>query len=249
MRKSLIAVILKMLIALPPVGAGASHRPVSEVYVWTPKGQVLASGKAEMMMVPEWVVKLIKAAVDQVLKAMNLALMRIQNKNIDLSNAAKVAESIIHSNGMKELMKVGNKMKDLYEKYYDELKRVKDAIVTLASIKDLLETEKRFVEDYAQILKMVNSNDVFKANEIKFITDASAQILTNARANIADVKMVIESFKTDMTDAERLLLVKNMNQRIDNDRVVMRDLKSKVENIIMIRRTPDANSIDIFFTN
>lgn len=274
MYKSFIALFMTMLIAFAPLGARAFHLPASsvyewapnghsslagnmdgmampgaEVYVWTPKGQALsAAGNAQMMAMPDWIVKLIKASVDQVLKAMNLALMRIQNKNIDLMNIAKAAESIIHSEGMQKAIETGKKMKDLYEKYYDDLRRVKDAIVTLATLKDLVKTEQKFMEDYGQILKMIQENNVFTAAELDYITRASATVLENAMKSIEEVNMVITSYKTDMTDADRLILIKNINDRIGRDQMIMQDLKNKIASVIMVRKNTDANSIELFFT-
>jgi hypothetical protein len=206
-----------------------------------------ASGNSKMMAMPDWIVKLIKTAVDQVLKAMNLALMRLQNKNIDLMNIAKAAESIIHSDGMQSLMKVGKDMKALYEKYYDDLRRVKDAIVTIATVKDLVETQKGFISDYQRIIEMINAGTIFSPDEIDYITRASARILDNAIKNIDDVTAIIESFKTDMTDADRLLLVKDMRNRIDRDKVSMEQLKNNVTAIVLMRSNPQEDNIRLFF--
>jgi hypothetical protein len=206
-----------------------------------------AAGDAEIMAIPEWVVKLIKAAVDQVLKAMNLALMRLQNKNIDLMNIAKAAESIIHAEGMQKLMDTGKKMKELHEKYYDDLKRVKDAIVTIATVRDLVETQKDFMADYQRIIEMINTGTIFSPDEIDYITRASAAILDNALKNIDDVNSIIESFKTDMTDADRLILVKNMRNRIDRDKISMEQLKNNVTAIVLMRSNPQEDNIRLFF--
>lgn len=208
---------------------------------------VRAVGAAEMMAIPEWIVKLIKAAVDQVLKAMNLALMRLQNKNIDLMNIAKAAESIIHAEGMQKLMDTGKKMKALYKKYYDDLRRVKDAIVTIATVRDLVETQKDFMADYQRIIEMINTGTIFSPDEIDYITRASATILDNAIKNINDVTSIIESFKTDMTDADRLMLVKNMRNRIDQDKVSMEQLKNNVTAIVLMRSNPQKDNIRLLF--
>ena len=206
-----------------------------------------AAEDAAMIAMPEWIVKLIKAAVDQVLKAMNLALMRLQNKNIDLMNIAKTAESIIHAEGMQKLMDTGKKMKALYKKYYDDLRRVKDAIVTIATVRDLVETQKDFMADYQRIIEMINTGTIFSPDEIDYITRASATILDNAIKNINDVTSIIESFKTDMTDADRLMLVKNMRNRIDQDKVSMEQLKNNVTAIVLMRSNPQKDNIRLLF--
>jgi hypothetical protein len=51
-----------------------------------------------------------------------------------------------------------------------------------------------------------------------------------------------------MTDADRLILIKNINDRIGRDQMIMQDLKNKIASVIMVRKNTDANSIELFFT-
>lgn len=244
MRKLIYLCLISFLLSVTPQVAGASHLSRAEVFNYTAAG-----ANVKMMALPTWITELIKTAVDQVLKAMNLALMRLQNKNINLMNVAKLLESKIHSEGMQNLMETGQKMKDLYEQYYDDLKRVKDVIVTIATLKDLVERERDFIALYADILDMVNNNEVFSAAEIKLIVSSSDRVFTNATTSIAEVETVIESFKTDMSDAERLILIKGINNRINADLMSMKQMRNGVLQIIARRNHTESNSIRQLYYN
>lgn len=245
MRKLVYLCLFSFLLALTPQVAGASHLSRAEVF-----NDAVPGANANMMALPAWIIELIETAVDQVLKAMNLALMRLQNENINLMNAAKLLESKIHSEGMQQMMETGQKMKGLYEKYYDDLRNVKDIIVTIATLKDLVETERDFIRLYAEILAMVNSHDVFSAAEIELIVGSSDKVFTSATTNIAEVETVIESFKTDMTDAERLILIKGINHRINSDMVNMKQMRNSVVQIIARRNSTETNSMrQLFYTH
>lgn len=230
--KKLVIILLTCLPLLAPVGAEASHISRAEVYTYAPNGLMQDE-------TPNWIVQLIKTVTDQVLKAMNLALMRLQNENMDLTNAAKLIESTIHSEGLQNVVNAGKEMKDLYEKYYDDLRIVKDAIVTIATLKNMVETERALFQDYLAILDMVNKYSVFSPKEVDYIVKASQTVFENAVINIEEIQGVTTSFKTDMTDAERLTLIKQINARIEQDRRTIQVLKGEITRVVIFRIAPE----------
>ena len=173
---------------------------------------------------PQWVIQLLKTAADQVLKALNIALQRLQNKEIDETNEAKIFEASIHSRFIKNIVTKGNEMRDLYKTYYDELKAVKEVIVTIGELRDLVKQEADFIRVYQGILDVIASG-VFQEAERDYILGLAGQILDGARANVADVKELITGFSTTMQDADRVTIIKGVNARISADLVRFRSLR------------------------
>src|SRR6478736_3622396 len=73
-----------------------------------------------------WVV--IRAAIIKAIKAMDLAVQRLQNKTIWLQNAQKTLENTMSKLQLDQITDWVEKHNEQYGKYFDELKTVKDAI-------------------------------------------------------------------------------------------------------------------------
>src|SRR5690349_480891 len=82
-----------------------------------------------------WVV--VKAALIKVIKAMDLAVQRLQNKTIWLQNAQKTLENTMSKMKLDEISDWVEKQRVLYRDYYEELQKVKAVIAYYNRVKSL----------------------------------------------------------------------------------------------------------------
>lgn len=203
-----------------------------------------------MVSIPQWIVKIIKAAVDQVIKAMNLAIQRLQNSKIKEMNALKVAEAIIHSKGIQKGIDIAKKGRDLYQKYYDDLKVAKNIIKTIQGIFDLATLEKTFLSEFGEIINML-STGTFTPDEVDVLTRTANAILDKATHNITDIKnMVLALAELSMDDQDRLQLVLNTRDKLHSDLTYLRKLRRDVGYIAAMRGLPGVeNNLDLLLKN
>ena len=203
---------------------------------------VVAAMNMRKKVLPEFIVKLLKAAADQVLKAINIALQRLQNKEIDETNKAKIAEAAIHATWLKDIVKVGNQMRGLYETHYEDLKAIKEVVVTIGELRDLVQQERDFLQVYKAILEIA-AQGVFPLEEQEFIISLAGQILEGARQNLKDVKSLISNIGMTMQDADRVAIIKQVNRRLADDLVRMRGLRNELAMVVGIRSEQEINNL------
>src|ERR1700741_876109 len=81
---------------------------------------------------------IIKAGIKKVIVAVDLKIQKLQNKTIWLQNAQKVIENQLSKLKLTEISDWVNKQKELYKDYFDELKKVKNAISYYHRVKELI---------------------------------------------------------------------------------------------------------------
>src|SRR5688572_8431276 len=94
------------------------------------------------------IVKIIKEAVKKVIKAVDLMIQRLQNKTIWLQNAQKVLENKLNELKLTEIAEWTEKHKKLYEQYYEELWKVKNAIETYERVRSVMTKQVLLVDEY-----------------------------------------------------------------------------------------------------
>lgn len=222
----------------PYFSAQTSHSSATVAYART----LHLTGSQQLMAIPEWVIQIIKTAVDQVVKVLNIAIQRLQNTKIKEMNALKVAEGIIHSKGIKKAIEIAKKGRDLYDKYYEDLKVAKNIIKTIQGIFDLATLERKFLAEFGDIIHMLNTT-TFTANEIDFLTRTATAILDKATNNITDIKeMVLALSDLSMDDKDRLQLVLDTREKLHAELTHMRRLSGHVNYMAAIRGIPGASN-------
>jgi len=160
---------------------------------------------------------LVKAAVKKAIKAIDLKIQRLQNKTIWLQNAQKEVENTLSKLKLNEISDWTQKQKELYQEYYQELMEVKSIIIYYKRIRDITEKQARLVEEYQKFWGLFQQDSHFTDNELDYMHKVYTGILAESLSNIEQIFMVIESFTTQMSDAERLRLIKEAADRIDQN--------------------------------
>lgn len=160
------------------------------------------------------ITEVIKAGVKKVIKAVDLKVQRLQNKTIWLQNAQKVLENQLSKLKLSEIADWTEKQKALYGKYYQELWQVKSAIAYYQQIKDLIKLQASIVSEYKSAWKCFQQDTHFSTEEKTYMSKVYTGMLEESIKNLDQVLLVVNSFKTQMTDGERLELLTNAAAKI-----------------------------------
>jgi len=188
------------------------------------------------------IVVVIKAAVKKVIKAIDLRIQRLQNEQIRLQNAQKAIENALSKVKLKEISEWVEKQRKQYAVYYEELWKVKAAITYYHEIKAIIQKQKDLVDEYKRAYELFRKDGHFKADEISYMSDIYEGILVESLHNVDQILLVVNSFKTQMTDAKRLELIGQAAARIDDNLVDLRTFNNS-NVLISIQRSKDQAEI------
>lgn len=161
------------------------------------------------------ILEVIKAGVKKVVKAVDLKIQRMQNETIWLQNAQKVMENQLSKLKLTEISNWTERQKELYSKYYADLWKVKSAITYYQRIKDITTKQVFLVEQYRKAWTLAQQDKNFTAQELAYISSVYSGILNESVKNLDQILLVVNSFKTQMTDAKRLELINQAAERIE----------------------------------
>jgi hypothetical protein len=160
------------------------------------------------------IIDIIKAGIKKVIKAVDLQIQRQQNKIIWLQNAQKVLENAMSKLKLTEISEWTDKQKELYKNYFDELKKVKSIIAYYQRIREITIKQERIVAEYKRAWATVKTDKHFSAEEIRYMGNVYTGILEESLKNLDEVFLVINSFRTEMTDAKRLEIINKAAEKI-----------------------------------
>ena len=190
------------------------------------------------------ILDIIKAAVKKVIRAVDLKIQRLQNKTIWLQNAQKTLENQMSKLKLEEIGDWANKQKELYAKYFDELSKVKNAISTYQTVKDILSKQSQLVKEYSKAFNLSKQDKNFTQQEIDYMQQVYSGILEESLKSIEQVQMVITAFATQMTDAKRLVIINSASDNIEQNLTDLRQFNQ--QNIrISLQRSKERNDIDV----
>jgi hypothetical protein len=163
------------------------------------------------------VLEVIKAGVKKVIKAVDLKVQRLQNETIWLQNAQKVLENQLSKLKLTEIAGWTEKQKDLYSQYYEELWKIKSAIAYYKRIKDLTEKQVAIVDEYRWAWGLFNKDRHFQPEELQYMETVYSGILDASIKNLDQILLVVNSFKTQMSDAKRLEIINAAADQMDTN--------------------------------
>lgn len=186
------------------------------------------------------VAEVIKAGVKKVIKAVDLKVQRLQNETIWLQNTQKVLENQLSKLKLAEISDWAGRQKELYGKYYNELWEIKTTITYYHRIKDLTAKQIAIVDEYRWAWSLFTRDKHFTPEELSYMESVYKGILDASVKNLDQILMVVNSFRTQMSDARRLEIISAAADQMDAN---YNDLKAfNTQNSLMsIQR---AKSID-----
>jgi hypothetical protein len=177
-----------------------------------------------------------------VIKAIDLKIQRLQTKTIWLQNAQKVLENKLSKFKLDEIAQWTEKQRQLYQKYYDELWQVKNTLATYHRIALILQRQRQLVAQYKFTWQMVNQDKHFSKSEIDYMYLVYTGIINQSVYNIDELMMVINSYKTQMSDAKRLEMINKVGDNVDRTYSDLHQFNN--QNIqLSINRAKDENEV------
>lgn len=163
------------------------------------------------------VVEVIKAGVKKVIKAVDLKIQRIQNQTIWLQNAQKVLENQLSKLKLGEIADWTSRQKELYQGYYNELWEIKSYLTYFRRIKDLAQKQVAIVDEYKWAWGLFKKDKHFSLEELDYMEKVYSGILDESIKNLDQIFLVVNSFKSQMTDAARLELIAEAADQMDEN--------------------------------
>ena len=168
------------------------------------------------------IAEILKAGIKKVIVAVDIKIQKLQNKTLWLQNAQKVIENQLSKLKLTEISDWTNKQKELYREYFDELKKVKNAITYYHRVKDIVEDQAAMVKEYKNAWAVFRQDKNFTAAELKFMEGVYMGMLNESLKNLDQFVLVVSSFTTQMSDAKRLAII---NAAADKVEETFMDLK------------------------
>lgn len=187
--------------------------------------------------------EVLSQTVGRVIRAIDLQVQRMQNQTIWLQNAQKALENQLSKLKLTEISDWSQKQQDLYNGYYKELWQVKSVIAYYERIKDMTEKQAGLVSQYNQAWNLLKSDKHFSADELKYMQSVYSGILQESVKNLDEILVVINAFKTQMSDAKRLELIDKAADRIDTNCSDLKQFNNQ-NYILSIQRAKDANEVE-----
>lgn len=163
------------------------------------------------------IIELVRQVAIKAIKAADLAIQRQQNKIIWLQNAQKTLENTLSKLKLDEISEWTSKQKEQYQQYFDELQKVKLLISYYQRIKDIMQTQLALLNEYRRVWALVSSDKHFTAKEIRYMAQVYAGILEETASNVDQLAMVVNSFRTQMSDAKRLEFINSIADKVEEN--------------------------------
>ncbi|WP_421940588.1 conjugal transfer protein TraI [Pedobacter sp.] len=163
------------------------------------------------------VLEVIKAGVKKVIRAVDLKVQRLQNETIWLQNAQKVLENQLSKLKLTEIADWTDKQKSLYQEYYTSLWKVKSAITYYKRIKELTTKQIAIVDEYKWAFGLFQKDRHFSGAELDEMQKVYLRILEESVKNLDQVLLVVNSFKTQMSDAGRLEIINAAAEKMEEN--------------------------------
>jgi hypothetical protein len=163
---------------------------------------LLLSGSTANAQIP--IVGLFTSAIKKVIMAIDLKVQRLQNQTIALQNAEKQLENALSLNKLNDISGWLGKERSLYQSYYQELAKVKTVIADYNEVKKIITQQKQLVSEYQQASALFHRDPHFSPNEIRYMENIYSGLLEESARNLDEVLLAINSFSSQMDDAERM---------------------------------------------
>ena len=163
------------------------------------------------------VIGVIQTLTKKVIVALDLEVQRIQTETIELQSAQKAIENDMAQSELGEIGSWQQKEKDLFSEYYTELWQVKEVLTDYQRIKDIAKRQVQLIGEYHQAYALFQQDKHFSASEIQYMSTVYSGILDASARNLDQLYLVVNSFSTQMTDAQRLRKVDEAEEGMNNN--------------------------------
>ncbi|MCH7409999.1 conjugal transfer protein TraI [Belliella sp. DSM 111904] len=161
--------------------------------------------------------EIIRRGVVRAIKAVDLQIQRLQLETVWIQNAQKTLENVLSQLKLDEISDWAQRQGDLFGDYYNELWRVKNTITQYQRIRDIAQNQALLVREYQAVWSLLRNSGNFSVAEITYMERVYSKILETSINNMQQIHVVVNAFRTQMSDAERLELVHRVDQDVRNN--------------------------------
>ena len=186
--------------------------------------------------------EILNQTVGKVIRAIDLEVQKAQNKTIWLQNAQKVVENQLNQLKLSQIAGVGQQQTNLFTKYYNELYTVKEIITDYEQVRNITLEQEALVREYQSAWSLTQQDKHFSPAELKYISSVYTGILKASVNNLDQLLVLVNSFKTQMSDGRRMELINNTSRYVDQNYNDLKEFNN--QNIILsLERANDENDI------
>lgn len=207
-------------------------------------GIVLLLGFSFTAQAQDPITLIIKEGITKIIKAVDLKIQRLQNKTIWLQNAQKAIENEMSKLKLNEISDWVEKQRRLYADYFDELWKVKAAITCYQRVKDIIAKQLLLVNEYKVAYALFRQDKNFTTEEIDYMYKVYTGILNESIKNLDQVFLVTNAFSTQMTDANRMEIINEAADKIDQNLTDLRQFNNQ-NKMLSFQRAAEKNDIDV----
>ncbi|RKR80685.1 hypothetical protein BDD43_0817 [Mucilaginibacter gracilis] len=188
------------------------------------------------------IIDLINQAIIKAINAIDIKVQQVQNQTIMLQNAEKQLENKMSLGNLNDISGWLDKEKNLYADYYNELQQVKTVIADFNEVKRITTQQAQLVSEYKSAYSLFKQDKHFSSDEIGYMGQVYSGILQESVRNLDEVLLAVNSFGTQMSDAERLLLVHQASGGIQKNLNDLRQFNNNNTQVAM-QRAKDQNDL------
>jgi hypothetical protein len=190
------------------------------------------------------VLEIIKEGITKVIVAVDLKIQRLQNEVIWLQNAQKVLENKFSELRLTEISDWVEKQRAQYASYFDELWRIKTALTYYQRVKDIIEKQLQLVKEYKAAWALFKQDKNFTADEMDYMQQVYSGMMDESIKNLDQLSLVINAFVTQMSDAKRMEIINEVDNKIDENLSDLREF-NKQNKVISLQRAAEKGEIEI----
>lgn len=153
------------------------------------------------------IITIIKQIITKAIRAADLQVQKQQLKTITLQNAQKQLENQMTKLKLKEISDWTQKQKEQYQKYYDELQKVRSVIANYERVRNMMQMQMRMVDQHSRIWQLLRSDGNFTAAEIRYMEQVYNGMLNQSLQNVKQLRTLVTSYATKMSDGKRLEMI------------------------------------------
>lgn len=155
--------------------------------------------------------------IKRIIRAMDLAVQRLQNKTIWLQQAQKAIENEMTKLRLNEISDWVEKQRVLYQDYFDELKKVKNVIAYYHRVKEVGQKQVTMINAWKKAFALFRNDSHFTVRELVYMEKVYTGIIAGSASCLEQLGMVIRSFDLQMTDESRLELLEAAADALDKN--------------------------------
>jgi len=189
------------------------------------------------------ILEIIKEGITKVIVAVDLKIQRLQNETIWLQNAQKVLENKFSELKLSEISEWVEKQRAQYASYFDELWQIKLKIANYRRVKDIIEKQLRLVKDCKDAPALFKQDKNFTADELDYIQKVYSGLMEESIKNLDQLSLVINAFVTQMSDAKRMEIINEVDNKLDEQLSDVREF-NKQNKVISLQRASEKGNIE-----